>query len=418
MKKKYIYVIVILLLIWLLWIGTILLIKIDLNGDKVIYMEPNTEYEEEGATAHFLGTRLRVTIDGTVNTHIGKTYSIYYAARNPLGIVRKIKRTVIVRDRNKPVLTLRGNKTVVLKQGNVYKEPGYQAIDPEEGDISHKVTVKKALNTNKIGLSSITYTVSDRSGNKAEVIRAIRVIPKVLTYLDEYDKLDNMSRGWGHGNKKDHKRPQADVTPEILKPYSAYYMGDDEKVIYLTLDEGSNDTYVKEIMGVLREKKVRATFFLCRKYMDDNKALIRQMVKDGHIVGNHTSHHKMMPTLANKTQYDTYRKEITDTADTFREITGKEMPKVYREPAGEWSYRSLRMVQDMGYRTYFWSAAYVDFEGDLSKTEALQKLMSLYHNGAIYLLHPKNKGNYLALADFIDNMRDMGYRFDTVDQIG
>lgn len=410
--------IVFLLFMWLLWIGTIFLIDIDLNGKNVIYMGPNTEYEEEGATAHFLGTRLRVTIDGTVNSNIGKTYLIYYAARNPLGIVRKIKRTVIVRDRNKPVLTLRGNKTMVLKQGSSYKEPGYQALDPEEGDISHKVIVKKTLNTNKIGISNITYMVTDRSGNKASMTRTIRVIPKVLTYLDEYDKLDNTSRGWGHGNKKDHKRPQADVAPEVLKPYSAYYMGADEQVIYLTLDEGANDNYVKEIMDVLREKKVRATFFLCRKYMADNKALIRQMVKDGHIVGNHTSHHKMMPTLANKEQYDTYRKEITDTADTFREITGREMPKVYREPAGEWSYRSLRMVQDMGYRTYFWSAAYVDFEHDLSKTEALQKMMSLYHNGAIYLLHPKNKGNYLALGDFIDKMHALGYRFDTVDQIG
>lgn len=418
MKKKYIYGIIILLICWGGWISTSFFIKIELNGSKKIYLEPNTEYIEQGAKAYFFGTRLRVVIDGGVNTKVGKSYDIYYVARNPLGIVRKVKRTVIVKDKNKPTITLRGNNTMILKVGDTYKEPGYQAIDLEEGNITNKVVVKKELQLEKVGTSKISYIVTDHNGNKTVETRIIRTIPKELVYQDRYDDIDNTSRGWGHGNKKNHQRSKADVPQEELSPYSAYYMGPDEKVIYLTFDEGSNDTYMKEIFRVLKEKNVKATFFFCKNYITSNPNLMKELVKDKQIVGNHTARHKMMPTLATRENYELYKKEIVDTETAFKKITGKEIAKVYREPAGEWSYRSLAMIQDMGYRTYFWSAAYVDFEGDLSKEEALNNMMQMYHNGVIYLIHPKNKGNYLALADFIDNMKKLGYRFDTVDKIG
>ena len=94
------------------------------------------------------------------------------------------------------------------------------------------------------------------------------------------------------------------------------------------------------------------------------------------------------------------------------------MGKVYREPAGEWSYRSLKIVSDMGYRTYFWSADHYDFDYTVTKEKAYDEMMKRYHNGAIYLLHPKNKGNYEALGDFIDEMKSQGYTFGLVDEIG
>lgn len=417
MKKKYIYIIGILLSCWLIWISTTFFIKIELNGAKTIYLEPNEEYIEKGAQAYFFRTRLAVVTSGTVNTKIGKRYDIYYMARNPLGIVKKVKRTVIVKDKNSPKITLRGSQTMFLKVGDTYKEPGYEAIDLEDGNITNQVIVKKDLKLDQVGSSQITYTVSDKSGNKKTVTRIIRTIPKELLYQDRYDNIDNTSRGWGHGNKKNHQREVADVAQEDLAPYSAYYMGPDEKVIYLTFDEGSNDTYTKEIFQVLKDKNVKATFFFCKNYIASNADLMKELVKDKQVVGNHTARHKMMPTLANRENYEAYKKEIQETEQTFKKVTGKDIAKVYREPAGEWSYRSLALVQDMGYRTYFWSAAYVDFAGDLSKEDALDKMMQLYHNGAIYLIHPKNKGNYLALGDFIDKMKSLGYRFDTVDKI-
>lgn len=415
--QKYKIVVIVFFIIWGVWISTRFFIKIELNGPTTIYLEPGEVYEEYGANASFFGTRLSVKIAGTVNNRESREYKIYYSSRNMLGLVKKKTRKVIVKDRNKPVINLKGSPMVILKEGENYKESGYTAKDLEDGNLTNKVKISGKIYPTKLGNQVLTYEVCDKSGNCTKSYRKINVVKKQLSYLSEYDKVDNQVRGWGHGNKKDHKRPIADARPEDLVKYNAYYMGPDEPVIYLTFDEGSNDTYVKEILEVLKEKHVKATFFLCRHFIVDNPNLIRQMVKDGHIVGNHTHNHKQMPTLANKEKFRDFKKELLDVADAYKKITGQKMPLIYREPAGTWSYRSLKIASDMGYRTYFWSAAYVDFEEDLSKEDAYKKMMSLYHNGAIYLLHPKNKGNYLALGDFIDQMRELGYRFDTVDHI-
>lgn len=411
-------VIGILLGLWVLWLATYLLIDIRINGDRKVYLNPQEEYIDSGAKASFCNTRLSLTVTDNINTKVGGTYTVYYTARNPFGIAKKRKRTVIVRDKTKPIIELKGTKQVVLKQGEKYKEPGYQATDLENGNLTKKVKVTQHIDVNRPGKYTVQYAVTDTSGNKTVEERKVQVIAKIPTYQDRYDKIDNTEKGWGHGNKKDHKRPMGDVAPDIFRKYDAYAIGNDEPVLYLTFDEGSSDTYVKEILEVLAQEKVKATFFLCRNYMLENKEIVKKMVRDGHIVGNHTHRHKMMPTLATRTNFSEYLKEIQDTEKAYEEVTGKEMPKVYREPAGEWSYRSLAIMQDLGYRTYFWSAAYMDYGESVSKASAYQKMMQLYHNGAIYLLHPKNKGNYLALEDFIKSMKKLGYHFDTVDKIG
>lgn len=407
---------VIIFFLWVMWIGTFLLIDLNLNGKKVVYLNASDTYEDEGATAYFLKKRLSIHTT-RVNVEDGNQV-IYYTARNPLGVVRKKSRKIVIRDNEKPIIELKGSKLIVLKLGQKYKEPGFHAYDKRDGTITKKVTVKTNVNLNKLGTYKITYQVQDKSGNQVKTTRTVKIIPNEIKYKDEYSKIDNQVRGWGHGNKKNHIRSMADVSQEVMKKYDAFYMGEDKPTIYLTFDEGSNDTYLKEIVDVLKEKNVKATFFLCRQYMLSNQDLVKKLVKDGHLVGNHTWHHKSMPTLANANTFDDYVLELTKTADAFKEITGHEMPLIYREPAGSWSYRSLKIVQDMGYRTYFWSAAYMDFGGNVSKTEALKQMMAMHHNGVIYLLHPKNKGNYLALSDFIDEMRKLGYQFATVDEIG
>ena len=416
MKQKKWILLGLFFLLWILWISTILLIRLELNGDKVIYLKPGEEYQEEGAEAYFLNQRLSVQITDT-KVSDNQDYVKYYSARNLFGVVKKKQRKIIVLDQTQPRIQLKGSYYVVVRKNQKFSEPGYQAIDSKDGDLTRKVKVSGTVDTSKLGVQTLTYEVKDKSGNNASVTRKVHVIASQFQYVDEYDNIDNQVRGWGHGNKKNHIRSEADVRIEELAKYNAFYMGPDEKKIYLTFDEGSNDTYLKEIVQVLREKKVKATMFLCRNYMLSNQDLIKEMVQDGHLIGNHTWHHKSMPTLANANTYSEYLEELTKTAETYKEITGKEMPKIYREPAGEWSYRSLKIVQDMGYRTYFWSAAYMDFGDNVSKETALQKMMEMHHNGVIYLLHPKNKGNYLALADFIDEMRKLGYEFATVDEI-
>ena len=315
-----------------------------------------------------------------------------------------------------PKIMLNGSKIITINLGDHYTEDGYKAIDMIDGDIIDKVKVISNINYEKEGSYEILYKVKNSTNISAENRRFINIVSKPH-YKDSYDRIDNTTRGWWSNNKKDHKRPSGGADINELKKYNAYYMGNDDKVLYLTFDEGSLDTYIKEIVDILNNNGVKATFFLCHTYMISNKDLIKKMVDSGHLIGNHTVNHYSMPSLANREKFDDFLFEIKKMEDSYFEITGKKMEKIYRDPRGEWSYRDLQIVSDLGYRSYFYSAYYLDFNADVSAEYALNELMKRYHNGAIYLLHPKNKGNYLALDSFIKEMKKLGYKFDLVKNI-
>ncbi len=333
-----------------------------------------------------------------------------------VGVIIWFKFDDITKNESMPKITLTGNKIITINLGDTYKEEGYQAYDEKDGNITSKVKVTKNTNYNKAGTYQITYKVKNSDGTIAIAQRFVKVVEKPY-YKDSYDKLDNKMRGWWSDNKKDHNRPAGGADINELKKYGAYFMGPNEKVLYLTFDEGGNETYVKEIVKVLNDNDVKGTFFLCKHYMVSNKDLVKRMAEDGHSIGNHTANHYSMPSLATKENYSKYLAEIQSMEKAYYEITGKEMDKVYRDPRGEWSYRDLQMVKDLGYKTFFYSADYLDWNGDVTKEYALNELMKRYHNGAIYLLHPKNKGNYEALDTFIKEMKKLGYRFDLVKNI-
>lgn len=306
----------------------------------------------------------------------------------------------------------------VMHISNYYEEPGFKAIDNVDGDLTNQVVVNNNIDYERSGTYEITYFVSN-SRNENYFQSRFVVLENSLTmqYKKEYDLIDGTMRSWWSANKKDHVRPLGGYKLEELLPLHATFLGNDEPVLYLTFDEGSNDTYVSEIVDVLNANDVKATFFLCRKFILNNPELILKIVDTGHSVGNHTSHHLSMPTLANKDNFEKFLKEIKEVEEAFSEITGKEIDKVYRDPRGEWSLRSLAIMKDLGYSTYFYSADYLDWNGEVSKDMAFQKMMERYHNGAIYLLHPQNKGNYLALDSFIKEMKNLGYSFGLVKDI-
>ena len=495
-KKSVIVGLVVLLIVWFLWFLTHFLIKFKLVGDKVVELNYGEEYEEYGAIATFLGKDLDVQIQTNIDTNKEGRYAVYYKARNMFGIVKSIKRNIVVKDKESPKITLKGDNPIILGLDEKYVEPGYIATDNIEGDLTNNVVIsdnidiknygeykiiykvkdsnnhttkkvrkvivkdKKVPTINlkgstivdvllgseyseegftakdnidgditdkvevinevdykKLGSYQIIYKVTDSSDNVTIVKRTINIVKKLLEYKEEYYKINNTQRGWWSNNKFDHQRPSGGADELELKKYNTYFMGPDEKIIYLTYDEGSNDTYLPEIVEVLDKNDVKATFFLCRNYMLMNKDLIRKMVENGHLIGNHTFHHYEMPKLANKANFDKYLYEIRGVEETYKEITGKTMEKIYREPKGEWSYRSLKIVSDLGYKTFFYSADYYDYADDVSKDLALKKMLDRYHNGAIYLFHPKNKGNLEALEDFIIEMKRLGYKFDLVKNI-
>ena len=394
--------------------------KISLKGENPKILKLNEKYQENGATAidNIDGDLTnKIKISGEVDISKYGEYQIMYEVSDKSGNEISKIRKVIVKDTELPTLELKGKTNVDILLGNKYTEEGYSAKDNIDGDITSNVEIKNNVNYNKVGTYEIIYKVKDSSNNIVTKKRTINVVKKLLIYKDEYDKIDNTKNYWWSGNKFDHNRPEGGASLEKLKKYNAYFLGPDEKKIYLTYDEGSNDTYLPEILEVLNKNNVKATFFLCRNYMVMNKDLIKKMEKTGHSVGNHTYHHYVMPSLATRENFEKYVYEIRATEETYKEITGKNMDKIYREPKGEWSYRSLQIVKDLGYKSFFYSADYLDFKNDVSKEYALNKMMNRYHNGAIYLFHPKNKGNLEALDDFIKNMKKLGYTFDLVKNI-
>ncbi len=317
-----------------------------------------------------------------------------------------------------PIINLNGKNIIDIDLPQDFIEPGYLAYDETDGDITNKVIVKNGIDFNTPGTYEISYTVTNSIGNSVEVKRFITIKKtNKVEYKEDYDKIDNTIHGWGTNNKKDGKRPNTDISNEELKKYNAYAMGNDEKVIYLTFDEGNLESYLPEIVNILNKNDIKATFFLCRGFIKNNPELMKEMLEKGHSIGNHTANHISMPTLANSASFEKYLKELSLTEETFKAITGKPMDRIYREPRGEYSLRSLSIIKDLGYRTYFWSAAYKDWDDKLTKEQALQEMLNHVHNGAIYLLHPNSKGNYLALDDFINQMKQQGYTFDLVKNI-
>ncbi len=312
-------------------------------------------------------------------------------------------------------IILKGSKIVRLQVGESYEDEGFKAVDSSGKNVDYMVRKKSNVDFSKVGSYEISYGIKSNGSNI--LVKRYVIVSAKPYYKDSYEKLDNTVRGWWSDNKKDNTRPAGGADINELKKYSAYFMGPNEKVIYLTFDEGGNDTYVKEIVDVLNKNDVKGTFFLCKKYMEMNADLIRDMVNNGHSIGNHTANHYSMPTLATKNKFNKYLSEIESVEEAYKKITGKEMDRIYRDPRGEWSFRDLQIMKDMGYRSYFYSADYMDFGSDVSKEYALNELMKRYHNGAIYLMHPKNKGNYLALESFIKEIKELGYRFDLVKNI-
>ena len=196
---------------------------------------------------------------------------------------------------------------------------------------------------------------------------------------------------------------------KLYGKYNALFLEDTSKnVIYLTMDEGYEAGYTPQILQTLREKNVKATFFVTKEFYDSNPEYIQQMIDDGHTVGNHTCNHKNMPTLSLEEQTN----EIMVLHNIIKEQFGYEM-KLFRFPEGSTSEQSLGLVESLGYRSVFWSFHYLDYNTDAQKdpAETLQLCMDSIHPGAIYLLHAKSATNTQILGEWIDAVRAAGYEF-------
>lgn len=222
---------------------------------------------------------------------------------------------------------------------------------------------------------------------------------------------------WGLSFREDGKAPIANATPRALKEYNAYYVGnDDDKVIYLTFDAGFENGYTSKILDTLKKHDVKAAFFLVGHYIEKEPGLVKRMIDEGHIVGNHTYNHPDMTKISN---LEAFKKELVSLEELYKETTGLDMKKYYRPPQGKFNKENLMMANDLGYKTIFWSLAYVDWYNDKqpTKEQAFQKLVPRIHPGAVLLLHSTSKTNTEILDELLSKYKAEGYIFKTLDDL-
>lgn len=214
---------------------------------------------------------------------------------------------------------------------------------------------------------------------------------------------------WGPGNIVEHQQPTDPLNlQKKYKNLGANWLLDDDKMVCLTFDEGYENGYTPSILDTLKEKNVKAVFFVTYDFAKDNPQLIERMIDEGHIVGNHTYRHYTMDEQTNDIQ-----KEEVEYLHEYIQKEFNYTMSYFRFPKGEFSEQSLSLVNDLGYKSVFWSYAYADWDvnSQPDNDETLKSVLESTHSGEIMLLHAVSKTNSEILGDIIDGVRQQGYEF-------
>jgi len=246
-------------------------------------------------------------------------------------------------------------------------------------------------------------------------IEPSKAVNVVLKQGGDYSLYPNVMYGWGL--KKNVSAPPdiPEATKELIKKYNAYYIDEGKKNIYLTFDEGYENGCTPQILDILKENDVKAAFFVTKSYIKSEPEIVKRMAEEGHIVGNHSVTHPDMTTLTD----DEVMQEILGCADYYNEVTGYDMPKFFRPPAGGYSVRTLEITKNLGYKTIFWSYAYKDWLVDEQpgRDVAYQNAMDYSHNGCIMLLHAVSTSNTEALDDILKDLKAQGFEFVSLEEL-
>ena len=226
---------------------------------------------------------------------------------------------------------------------------------------------------------------------------------------------------WYCKRTDDHSQPRFGNDLSWVQEYGGIYIDqvtDDaaaDKVVYLTFDAGYENGNVEKILNVLKEENVPGAFFILGNLIDRNPDLVKRMSEEGHLVCNHTNKHKNITKL----DQTGIKQEIQTLEQAYTELTGKQMAKYFRPPEGTFDKDSLLAVQECGYKTVFWSFAYADWDNQkqMNPHDAKRKIMDNLHNGEIMLLHPTSATNAIVLREVIQEIKSMGYRIGSLDEI-
>lgn len=293
-------------------------------------------------------------------------------------------------------------ESVVTSTKPIEKKDNKDGLKKDNKNLSEKDNDKSDSEVEKKEVNNPTENNSSSPEKKSE------------TSINKIDtNLDNTKISWWYKPNKTHTTPEVNKDIKFdLSKYDALYVGNtDEKVIYLTFDEGYENGYTSKILDTLKANDVKAIFFVTSPYVKGNPELIKRMVDEGHIVGNHSNTHPSMPTVTgDETKFNN---EFKDVEDKFKDITGQDIPKFFRPPMGEYSEKSLAMTKNLGYKTIFWSFAYHDW--DVNKqpdpSNAKQTMLNSVHNGCVMLVHAVSKTNTEILDEVIKEIKAQGYEF-------
>ena len=234
----------------------------------------------------------------------------------------------------------------------------------------------------------------------------------------DYSRYSNSKKSWFVKRASDHQPSEGAVSAKSLATYNAYYYDykTKDKVIYLTFDCGYENGYTGRILDILKKYDVKAVFFVTKHFVKSQPELCKRMKEEGHLVGNHTMNHPSLPTKS----VSQIRNEVRGLEQIFKEETGYQLDKYFRPPMGEFSDRILKVVQDMGYTTVFWSMAYYDYDPakQPGKQYVIDHFKKYYHKGAIPLLHNISKSNTEALNEVLKFLKKQGYQCMRIDAIG
>ena len=242
------------------------------------------------------------------------------------------------------------------------------------------------------------------------MIILILVIFSILFY-----KNNIYAYSYGPGRTKDGHRPDVGVYKDIIESNGGYYIGGDNENVYLTFDCGYENGYTESILNTLKENDVKATFFITGHYLTSATKIVKRMIDEGHIVANHTYDHKHFT----KESDDDMLEDIKKLEKKYFELTGNHIASYIRPPAGEFTRESLKVLNENGYTSIFWSLAYKDWDKDkfYGSDYAYNNVISRIHNGAIILMHTVSKDNENDLSNIIKELKNRGYIFTSLDKL-
>lgn len=311
--------------------------------------------------------------------------------------------------------TIPGNETI----GNADTTPGatgeqapVSTGNPGEGSAENPDKLTEGTPSATPNPSGTTTPVIELSNHPNSMPGAIKIINA------NYEEYSNDTKAWWFRRNKDHK-PSGSGEEFPINEYSAYYLDKntqaEDKVIYLTFDCGYENGFTPAILDTLAEKDVKVLFFVTKDFIVKNPAYVKRMKDEGHLVGNHTVRHLSSPDLTP----EELEAELLEVARVMEELTGYSIDPFFRPPMGEYSERTLKVTQDMGYSSIFWSIAYYDYDvnDQPGKEYVVDHFNTYHHNGTIVLMHNVSESNTQALGDVIDNMKAEGYRFAAVTEL-